>query len=447
MQELDLDCTTRLDFLRIDEEKRRILADFWPIIDSRIDRVLRRFYAHLGAFEATRALIDGPEAIERLIAAQRNHWQALMTGDLGEDFMRRVVNIGLAHQRIGLEPRWYLGGYCFLLDELRQVVDRTHRLRPNKRDTVLSALTAALFLDMDLSVAAYQHAELEARTKRQRTLDQAIVGFQSDVAAAMQTVTGATTSADSEALTMSSAANETSERAVTVSAAAQQATANVETVAAAAEELSASIGEVRQQVSHSAVVADDAMVKANATNETVGRLTTAGDRIGEVLTLIRTIADQTNLLALNATIEAARAGDAGKGFAVVANEVKGLANQTAKATEEIAVQVDAMQAATTETVGAITAIVDTIHQIGETSRAISETIDQQSVATEEIARNIQEAVVGTRDVSGNIGVVSGNATTTVDATDRTRDALRQLSQETDGLSARISDFLTAVRAS
>ena len=245
---------------------------------------------------------------------------------------------------------------------------------------------------------------------------------------------------------MIGAADETRDKAMTVAAAAEQATGNVTTVASAAEELSNSIGEVRDQVTQSADVTRDAIVKADATRGIVDTLNATGTRIGEVLTLIRTIAQQTNLLALNATIEAARAGEAGKGFAVVANEVKALANQTAQATEEIANQIDAMQNATSDTVAAVGDIVAIMSQISGYAEAVSGTVEQQAEATDDIARNIQEAVTGTNDVSDNIQVVSGNAGTTTDTANATREAMLRLKDDTTNLNNLISGFLDDVRA-
>lgn len=187
-----------------------------------------------------------------------------------------------------------------------------------------------------------------------------------------------------------------------VSAASEEASTNVQTVAAAAEELTSSITEISRQVAQSTEVASQAVSDATRASDMVKGLDQAAQKIGEVVSLITDIAEQTNLLALNATIEAARAGEAGKGFAVVASEVKNLARQTAKATEEIADQINGIQRATKDTVGVLETTFKTIGQINEVSTRIATAVEEQRASTQEIARNVEEAAVGTKEVSSNI---------------------------------------------
>ncbi len=201
---------------------------------------------------------------------------------------------------------------------------------------------------------------------------------------------------------MSSSSEETARQTAAAASASTQASVNVGTVAAATEELSASISEIAKQATRSAEVAGKAAEEAHRTNTVVEGLASGTQKIGEVVTLIQSIASQTNLLALNATIEAARAGEHGRGFAVVASEVKALANQTAKATEEISAQIQDIQAATGNAVTAIQAIGGTIAEINEISGAIAAAVEQQGAATSEISGNVQQAANGTRDVSDNI---------------------------------------------
>ena len=192
-------------------------------------------------------------------------------------------------------------------------------------------------------------------------------------------------------------------------------------------------------------MATDAVDQARRTNERVGTLSEAAKRIGDVVELISTIAGQTNLLALNATIEAARAGDAGRGFAVVASEVKALAQQTAKATEEINQQITGVQAATEESVGAIRAIGETIEKLSEISSAIAAAVEEQGAATQEIARNVQQAAHGTQQVSGNIADVRHGAGETGSASSQVLSSARLLAGDSDRLKLEVGKFLEAMR--
>jgi methyl-accepting chemotaxis protein len=248
------------------------------------------------------------------------------------------------------------------------------------------------------------------------------------------------------AKTLRATAQETSQTTTMVAAASEQASANVQTVASAAEELFTSIGEIGRQVGESTKIANRAVDEAKRTNVTVEGLAEAAQKIGEVVDLINDIAGQTNLLALNATIEAARAGEAGKGFAVVASEVKALANQTAKATEEIANQVGAIQHATGDAVAAIRTIDDTITQMNAIATSIATSIEEQGAATQEIARNVQQAATGTSDVSTNIVEVTRGAGETGQAAEHVLHSADALSQQSDKLSRQVRNVLAEIRA-
>lgn len=247
------------------------------------------------------------------------------------------------------------------------------------------------------------------------------------------------------AQSMAASAEETSSQSTAVAAASEEASMNVQTVAAAAEELSSSIQEITRQVAQSSSVSRQAVDEALATDETMRGLAESAERVGEVVGLIQEIASQTKLLALNATIESARAGEAGKGFAVVASEVKNLADQTAKATKQIAEQISSIQKASQAAVGAIASIRRTIEQANEASAAIASAVEEQGAATQEITRNVQEAAAGTREVSSNItGVTEAavqNAHTASDMLSAT-DALSDKAVELDALRAEIEAMMT-----
>ena len=246
--------------------------------------------------------------------------------------------------------------------------------------------------------ASKQQVEREKKALQREMADR----FEADVKGVVTAVANATKDMQRVAGEITTSVNGTSERAAAAAAASEEASASVSTVAAATEELASSVAEIGRQVTHSSGVADGAVVKAGQTTEMVESLTAAGEKIGDVLRLIGAIASQTNLLALNATIEAARAGEAGRGFAVVASEVKELASQTAKATEEIAGQVTAIQSATGDCVIAIGGISDTIREISGIATTIAAAVEEQGSATREIARSVQQAATGTSEVSRNV---------------------------------------------
>jgi methyl-accepting chemotaxis protein len=231
-----------------------------------------------------------------------------------------------------------------------------------------------------------------------------------------------------------------------VASASEEASSNVQTVASAAEEMSASVSEVGRQVQESSRIAGEAVRQAEKTDARIAQLSQAAGRIGDVVKLITAIAEQTNLLALNATIEAARAGEAGRGFAVVAQEVKALAAQTAKATDEISTQIAGMQTATLESVGAIKEIGATITRISEIATTIAAAVEEQGAATSEIARNVGEAARGTSQVAANIGDVNRGATETGSASTQVLASAQSLSRDSSRLKSELEAFLSTVRA-
>jgi methyl-accepting chemotaxis protein len=291
-----------------------------------------------------------------------------------------------------------------------------------------------------------QRDEQKRREERHAAVEAAIATFAASVARTLEVVTRSAEEMRGTSQSMSGSADEVSQRAGAVAAASEEASANVQTVAAASEELSASIAEIGRQVTNAAGISTEAVAAAQQTTGTVEGLAAAAQRIGEVVQLINDVASQTNLLALNATIEAARAGEAGKGFAVVASEVKGLAGQTARATDEIRAQIEAVQAATQAAVEAIRGIAGRIGDINEVSTALAAAVEEQGAASHEITRNTQEAAHGTRQVSANIlGVTTGIAETSRAAT-LVRAAADGVHRQADDLRNEVDRFLQAIRA-
>jgi methyl-accepting chemotaxis protein len=296
------------------------------------------------------------------------------------------------------------------------------------------------------ALSAEQARERRIKEDRAQRLETSARNFDQNVSDVVRAVSEATEKLQSSAHSMSAMANEATQRATVVARASEEASENVQTVAAAAEELSASINEIGQHVRNSSTIAQQAVSDAENTNIAMENLAETALRIGDIVKLINHIAGQTNLLALNATIEAARAGDAGRGFAVVASEVKSLATQTSKATDDIAAQVAAIQAATENSVAAIKGIGATIRQVSEISVSISSAVEQQGAATKGIACNVQQAATGTYDVSANIAGVSAAACNTGDAAEAVLNSSRGMAQQAEMLRGEVDRFLAEIRA-
>jgi methyl-accepting chemotaxis protein len=438
------DRETRLRFMRINDETGDHLRDFWKIVEPALPAILDSFYHHVTSEPKLASMIGND--IPRLKSAQGSHWGRLFNGRFDDAYINGVRTIGMIHNKIGLEPRWYIGGYNLVLSMLQELAVKSYRRKPAELIAVQKAVNAAVMLDMDFAISVYQEAMLAERQARQDKVTKAIEAFDGKSKAVLGAVAGAATQVQSTANTLAGNAQQTSTQSTAVAAASEQASANVQTVASATEELSSSVMEIGRQVAESTKIAGEAVDQANRTNTTVKGLSESAQKIGNVIKLIQDIASQTNLLALNATIEAARAGEAGKGFAVVAAEVKNLANQTAKATEEIGQQIAEIQGATNDSVGAIQEIAATITSINQIATTIAAAVEQQGAATKEIARNVQEAAKGTQEVSNNIGGVNKAASETGEMASGLLSAAGELTRQSEGLRHEVEGFFAAIRA-
>jgi methyl-accepting chemotaxis protein len=320
------------------------------------------------------------------------------------------------------------------------------------RGDEIGAMAASVQILKDNALRVRGLEKVEAGTQgraaadRRAAMESIASDFERSVNGIVRSVSTAAAGMQATAQSMTATASDASARAATVGAASESSSNNVGMVAAAAEELSSSVAEISRQVTQSSAVASKAVGDAERTNATVQALSTGAEKIGEVVKLIHSIAAQTNLLALNATIEAARAGESGRGFAVVASEVKALANQTAKATEEISAQVSAMQASTSDAVLSIGGITETIALMSEITVSIATSIDQQGEATREIARNIASVATGSSEISVHIGGVSTAAAATGLAASDVLSNARELDNQSGMLRAAVDEFLAKVRA-
>lgn len=327
--------------------------------------------------------------------------------------------------------------------------DITIPAREERHEIGAMAAAVEVFRDNALrqtEMASKVESDANQQMERQQRIESLIADFRASVGTMLDAVSGRVDEMEEVANSLASVAEDTSGRATTAEQAAQDASANVQTVASATEELTASIAEISRQVDETTTTVGQATNTVRTTNDKVESLSDAAQKIGDVVKLISDIAEQTNLLALNATIEAARAGEAGKGFAVVANEVKTLASQTAKATEDISEQIGSIQDATGETVVAIRDIGTVIENINGTIDMIAEATQQQGAATAEISSSVMEVVHGTSNVADNVSVVKNSAGETSSSAGTVRSAAQDLSEKADTLRGEIDTFLKGVTA-
>ncbi|MBT4769426.1 MAG: bacteriohemerythrin [Rhodospirillaceae bacterium] len=329
--------------------------------------------------------------------------------------------------------------------------DKTVKIPDTDRHDEIGAMAAAVQVFKDNMIKTDQMSKEQEKTHRdeetrQKKINEYIHEFELTIMGVLEGMAGADEAMKTTAVEVSEGAGNTTSQATTVAAASEEASVNVQTVASSAEELSASIQEISRQVDQSSEIAGEAVREADSTTEKIQVLESTVSQISEVVELITDIAEQTNLLALNATIEAARAGDAGKGFAVVANEVKSLANQTAKATEEIGSQITSVQKSTQDAVQAIHGISTIINKISDVASSISQSVEAQDTATQEIAQNVEQAAEGTTEVSKSIVVVQELAKKATESADHIKHSSTKLSEQTTILNKDVTSFLENVRA-
>ena len=436
------DVNERLQFVKISEAERLILRNFAKIVEGGIDKIMESFYASVMTTPTLAAMFKNPQHAEHARAAQKRHWLNLFSAKFDDDYYRSVREIGKAHSRIGLEPRWYIGGYSLALAQLLALATRHYggswlnRRGKASLEEVHSAVTRAVLLDIDLALSVYLDEE---QARHQAFVDRLSHDFEGSVVSLIDDLRNGAAHIDGGAQEMHDAASTAAQQAATVAEASSSTNASVQTVASAIEEMSVAIQEISGHLARQVSVSASALENGHAADEQARGLTECADRIGAAVKLISDVASQTNMLALNATIEAARAGEAGKGFAVVAGEVKHLANQTAKATEDITRLVDEVRSSATATAASIRQVTGTIGSLDQATGAIAAAIEEQTAATRTIAESVSHAATSTRQASDGITQVRDVVETTEKCADTTRRGISALTEQ----SCRLREYTIA----
>lgn len=389
-----------------------------------------------------------------LVAAQAEAEITAPVLSMGQRIMLiSIVMLALAGAVGFLLSRSITGNILALVGEMKALAggDTNVELTGEDRADEIGDMTRAVAIFRD---SAIERSKLEseseasnaARQDREKRVDALISEFRDTIASAITELGQNSAQMKDTVTAISSAADETSAQADIAGSASSDASQNVQAVASAAEELSASISEISRQITETNETVDKAANAANQTDQKVAQLSGAAQKIGEVVSLIEDIAEQTNLLALNATIEAARAGESGKGFAVVASEVKGLANQTAKATENISIQIKDIQSETEAAVTSIRGISEVMKDVTGSTSAIAAAIEEQGASTAEISRNVQQAASGSSTVSESVSGVTAAAGETAQSVRQIESAAESVAAQADDLQSVVEEFLQRVAA-
>ncbi len=434
----------RLALYGLDEQSRRVLAECWPVVAPHLEQAIDEIVVAVRVLPRVgKAVAENTAFFKKL---QLEHFRALLGGGLDRDYAESCRHTVHQEAAMGMDGRIRSTAGSYVLKAALEALGRKYRFSSAKVVAYGIVISKVISFDVSNGMTLHRQAAEEALVARRGAIDAAIADFDSAIGEVVNAIKETSNSLSASCATLNDVADDTRKRMSSASTASSETAQRIEATVAATEELSGSIQEIGEQATRGLGMAQSAVADAARTQDAIRSLDNAADRIGSVVSAISAIAAQTNLLALNATIEAARAGDAGKGFAVVAAEVKTLANQTSRATDDISQQVAAIQTATKRSVEEIASITQAINTLTAVSTSIASAVQEQSATTGSIAESIHNAAGYTARATTEVGSVEQAVARSAAAIGDITSWTEKLSSRAHDLENKVATFFNRVRA-